>query len=604
MKKPLVSFCAGLLIVVTLAAAVGQYGVVVNIPQNGNAAYYLDGTGNLSIPAGGGGSVGGTNLTANVLILAECNLGTIAGGGTATLNINTNLYRAVFSGSTFSVNLPTPTDATNGFWAQIVGTNTSGGTQVGTYKAATVTTAIWNEEQKAAVTTVTNASGAAFTLDFRVSNGAWSRVASPGDAITLGNNPDFGTNTVTAGAFAASGSTKGFWTFYTANPTNNVTISIVDNGFTTNTFVTFPGTPASGFLKGTVTGVTNLAISYDGTTYQASNTLAGAAVSTTAAIQNQLERYNSATTQWEPSTIAELQPVMVVSTANVASLSGTTTIDSQALVAGNRVLLTAQSTGSQNGPWTIAAGAWTRPSTYSAASSVSLSSFLAVALGSTYSNTFWQLSGQTTNVVVDTTSTTWTQLFPLTASSTATFTGKTYDSSATGNVLKFKSYLKFNFPRRIDGTGCTYPNTNDFTLNTFMVPRFSGTVATNSNWCRFAIRVPKDIDTSVDPVASLTVRLSAADTGAQIYNAGFASVANSAVATATVGTWVIMNVAADASGASDDVESVSNVTLTGWGAGLTAGQWWVVELNRAGAVDASTVASDLLELEIEYGVIQ
>jgi hypothetical protein len=170
--------------------------------------------------------------------------------------------------------------------------------------------------------------------------------------------------------------------------------------------------------------------------------------------------------------------------------------------------------------------------------------------------------------------------------------------------LASKKQLKFNFPRRIDGTGCTYPNTNDFTLTTFMVPRFSGTTVSNNNWCRFAVRVPKYFDTNVAPTASLSVRLSAADTAAQIYNVGFASVANSAISTATVGTWIRLDIAADASGASDDVESVSDVALTGWAAGLTAGQWWVIELNRAGAVDASTVASDFLELQIEYQATQ
>jgi hypothetical protein len=192
----------------------------------------------------------------------------------------------------------------------------------------------------------------------------------------------------------------------------------------------------------------------------------------------------------------------------------------------------------------------------------------------------------------------------VTPSSTDDFTNKTLDAASTGNVLKFKSYLKFNFPRRVDGAGCTYPNTNDVTANTFMVPRFSGSAATNANFCRFAVRVPKDIDTGVVPTASLTVRLSAADTGAHIYNVAFASVANSAVSTATVGTWIKLDVAADASGASDDVESVSNVALTGWNSGLTAGRFWVIELNRDGATDASTIASDLLELEIEYPVTQ
>jgi hypothetical protein len=61
--------------------------------------------------------------------------------------------------------------------------------------------------------------------------------------------------------------------------------------------------------------------------------------------------------------ISSKDPVQAVATANVTSLSGTTTIDGVSLVAGNRVLLTAQTTASQNGPWVIAAGAWSRPVT-------------------------------------------------------------------------------------------------------------------------------------------------------------------------------------------------------------------------------------------------
>lgn len=54
--------------------------------------------------------------------------------------------------------------------------------------------------------------------------------------------------------------------------------------------------------------------------------------------------------------------VRAVATTNVASLSGTTTIDGVSLVADDRVLLVGQSTGSQNGVYTVAAGAWSRSS--------------------------------------------------------------------------------------------------------------------------------------------------------------------------------------------------------------------------------------------------
>jgi hypothetical protein len=53
-------------------------------------------------------------------------------------------------------------------------------------------------------------------------------------------------------------------------------------------------------------------------------------------------------------------PVAAVSVANQA-LSGLPTIDGVALPAGSRVLLTAQTTTSQNGPWLVSSGAWARP---------------------------------------------------------------------------------------------------------------------------------------------------------------------------------------------------------------------------------------------------
>lgn len=52
--------------------------------------------------------------------------------------------------------------------------------------------------------------------------------------------------------------------------------------------------------------------------------------------------------------------VQAASTANVATLSGPQTIDGVALIAGNFVLLKAQTTASQNGVYTVLAGAWTR----------------------------------------------------------------------------------------------------------------------------------------------------------------------------------------------------------------------------------------------------
>lgn len=54
------------------------------------------------------------------------------------------------------------------------------------------------------------------------------------------------------------------------------------------------------------------------------------------------------------------EPCLVASTENIATLSGLLTIDAVTLAAGDRVLVKDQSTASQNGIYTAAAGAWSR----------------------------------------------------------------------------------------------------------------------------------------------------------------------------------------------------------------------------------------------------
>lgn len=57
--------------------------------------------------------------------------------------------------------------------------------------------------------------------------------------------------------------------------------------------------------------------------------------------------------------LAWKSPVRAATTANI-TLSGAQTIDGVAVIAGDRVLVKDQSTGSQNGVYVAAAGAWTR----------------------------------------------------------------------------------------------------------------------------------------------------------------------------------------------------------------------------------------------------
>lgn len=83
--------------------------------------------------------------------------------------------------------------------------------------------------------------------------------------------------------------------------------------------------------------------------------------------------------------------VRVATTANI-TLSGTQTIDGVAVVAGDRVLVKNQSTGSANGIYVVAAGAWTRATDADSDAEVHAGMFTFVTEGTTQADTGWVLS--------------------------------------------------------------------------------------------------------------------------------------------------------------------------------------------------------------------
>lgn len=146
---------------------------------------------------------------------------------------------------------------------------------------------------------------------------------------------------------------------------------------------------------------------------------------------------DAATKGYVDSTTLGLDPkpsVLAVAVANVAALSGLTTIDGVALAAGNRILLSNQTTASQNGIWLVQSGAWTRPTDYAAGSStvVTDGAFVFVETGTTFARTGWITATQGT-ITVDTTPTAWSQFQGATV-----MTGGS-GISVTGNVVAFKN---------------------------------------------------------------------------------------------------------------------------------------------------------------------
>lgn len=118
-----------------------------------------------------------------------------------------------------------------------------------------------------------------------------------------------------------------------------------------------------------------------------------------------------------PATLAQLNaavqgyswkaPVRAATTANI-TLSGAQSLDGVSVIAGDRVLVKNQSTGSANGIYLAAAGAWTRATDFDlAAEALGAATF--VSEGTTQGNTVWL---QTTDapITLNTTALVFTQV--------------------------------------------------------------------------------------------------------------------------------------------------------------------------------------------------
>jgi hypothetical protein len=107
-----------------------------------------------------------------------------------------------------------------------------------------------------------------------------------------------------------------------------------------------------------------------------------------------------------------LTAVAAVSNTNVSSMSGAPVIDGyQTIAAQDIVLLSSQTTASQNGLWAIQSGAWTRPMEF--ASGISLKArTVAVIQGTVHAGQQWLLQTNTA-IIVDTSAQTWVWQTPM-----------------------------------------------------------------------------------------------------------------------------------------------------------------------------------------------
>lgn len=124
--------------------------------------------------------------------------------------------------------------------------------------------------------------------------------------------------------------------------------------------------------------------------------------------------------------------VRVATTANIA-LTGTQTIDGVAVVAGDRVLVKNQTTGSENGIYVVAAGAWTRATDADTSAEVNGGMYVFVEEGTANADTGWVL---TTNnpITLGTTALVFTK-FTAAATGLSRFATNIGDGAATSYTV-------------------------------------------------------------------------------------------------------------------------------------------------------------------------
>ena len=124
------------------------------------------------------------------------------------------------------------------------------------------------------------------------------------------------------------------------------------------------------------------------------------------------QSYVDAAVQSAAAGIISKPAVAVVSTTNQASITGALVIDGVTTTTGMRVLLTGQTTTSQNGVYIAAASTWSRPSGDADANDdLALGGTYFVEQGTTYANSTWRLATPTSGAITPgTTNITFTQL--------------------------------------------------------------------------------------------------------------------------------------------------------------------------------------------------
>jgi hypothetical protein len=228
--------------------------------------------------------------------------------------------------------------------------------------------------------------------------------------------------------------------------------------------------------------------------------------------------------------------VRATTTTNI-TLSGTQTIDGVAVIAGDRVLVKDQNTGSENGIYVVAAGAWTRAIDFDNTPGIEVTggAFTFVEEGTANADSGWVLTTNGT-ITLGTTALTFAQFSgagQITAGDGLTKTGNTIDAVGTTNRITVNA-------DSIDIASTYVGQTSITTLGTIGTGTWQGTIVG-----------PTYGGTGVNN-GTKTITLGGNFTHTGAHTLGLTTTANTSVTLPTTGTLATL------AGA----ESLSNKTIT------------------------------------------
>lgn len=268
------------------------------------------------------------------------------------------------------------------------------------------------------------------------------------------------------------------------------------------------------------------------------------------------------------------QSVRVATVSNI-TLSGAQTIDGVSAIAGDRVLVKNQTTGSQNGIYVVAAGSWSRATDADTDAEVTAGMFTFVTEGTVNADTGWVLTTNDT-ITVDTTSLAFAQFSgagQITAGDGLTKTGSTIDVVGTsGRIVVNSDSVDLATVAQSDSSGSS-GSTFIQTVTRDSYGRVTGVVSASV----------QDASTSVKGIASFDSGDFSVSSGAVSIKSGGVDNAQLANSSVTIGSTSV-----SLGGTITSVSGLSTVTSTSFVGALTGNASTATSLQTARTINGTS----------------